>query len=75
MSTTETLSSTGHLATSLGVSVAKLLAAAEQVGVKPALFINSIAHYDERGEAAIRRHLARGKQEVNYAARVDLQNV
>jgi hypothetical protein len=55
------LSSVGYLASNLGVSVAKLLALAAEIGVRPAVILNGIAHYDEAGEEKIRQHVAQAK--------------
>jgi hypothetical protein len=62
MSTTTSLSSTGYLASSLGLSVAKLLAAAEQIGVRPTVFINGTGHFTDKDEDLLREHLQQERE-------------
>ena len=59
--TTRSLSSVGYLASSVNVSVAKLLAAAEQIGVRPSIFINGTGHFADSDEDRLRQYFAQGQ--------------
>ena len=63
-SQTQHLESIGHLACTLRVPVARVRRAAESAGVKPAISINSIDHYDAKACERIAEHLARGTTRV-----------
>ena len=56
--TTQSLSSVGYLASSVNASGAKLLAAAEQIGAKPSVFINGVGHFTNEDEDRLRQHFA-----------------
>ena len=64
MSSTESLVSSGYLSASCNVGVAKLLRVAEQICVKPAIYLNGIPHFDAAGEDRIRQHLEQAKAEA-----------